>query len=431
MSVTKLRMVARQYFWVLACIVLFMGCATAVAAYILDHVRFQWPWDDVVRIEVELAHGQAISPGQGQAVTVAGVTVGEIGSVELEDGAAVVGLDLEPDVVGPVYRNATVLMRPRTLGQDQAIEIDPGTPDSGLPDDGRLEDGDRLGLGATQVNVNPDEVLATLDTDTRDYLKILLQANATGLRGRESDLRAALKLSEPTLGQVRHVSGALASRRKELRRLVTNLSRLSKATAEKDTELAGLVDSSAAVFGAIGNRDAELAEAVERLPGALSSTRAVLRDGRALARQAAPALDALRPVARRLEPALVAARPLLRDATPVLRDRLRPFVREAAPLFAELRPPLRDLNRTSPLLIRTGRVLNYLANELGHNPAGPEEGYLFWTVWFAHNLNSVLSTEDAHGAVLRGLVQVSCSGLPDVSEAAPILLPLVEAGVCP
>jgi phospholipid/cholesterol/gamma-HCH transport system substrate-binding protein len=431
MTRARFRLIARRYWAVLACIGVFMALATGVGAYILDNVRFQWPWDDVMRIEATMTHGQAISPGQGQAVTVAGVTVGQIASVKLEDGVAVVGLDLEPDRVGPVYRNATLVMRPRTLGQDQTMELDPGKPDPGLPDDGRLGDGDRLGISATQVNINPDEILATLDADARTYLKLLLHANAEGLRGRESDLRHALKLSEPTLSQLRRVTGALAGRRAELRQLVSNLRRLSESTAEKDTELASLVTASSAVFGAIGEREVELGAAVERLPGALASTRAALREGGALAEEAAPALDELRPAARRLVPALRAARPLLREGTPIVRDDLRPLVRETTPLMSALRPPLRSLNRATPPLIRTGELLNYLANELGYNPEGPEEGHLFWTAWFAHNLSSALSAEDAHGGVIRGLIQVGCSSVPDVAETVPVLLPLVESGVCP
>jgi phospholipid/cholesterol/gamma-HCH transport system substrate-binding protein len=74
-------------------------------------------------------------------------------------------------------------------------------------------------------------------------------------------------------------------------------------------------------------------------------------------------------------------------------------------------------------------VLNYLGNELGYNPPGPEEGYLFWAAWFMHNQASVTSTEDAHGAVVRGLAQVGCSSLPPVLVEIPFLIPIAE-GAC-
>ena len=432
MSALKLRMLLRQYAWVVTIVALYMVAASAVAAYILDNVRFRWPWTEIVQIEAEFEHAQAVTPGQGQQVTVAGVQVGEVGDVELEDGKAIVTLDLEPGEVGPVYRNATVLLRPRTLAQDQSLALDPGSPQRGLPDHGRLADGDRLGSEATQVNVNTDEVFATLDADTRHALKLLLGAGGQGLGDRGPDLRASIEAGRPTLRRTRQVAEALAARRRQLRRLVANVRRLAEATAEKDDELASLTDASAATFGAIGNREAELVAALERLPGALSATRSALGHTRRLARQAGPALEELRPVARGLAPALTGAQPLLRTATPILRDDLRPLVREATPLLRELRPSLRDLNRATPTLIRTGDVLNHLVNELGYNPPGPEEeGYLFWTAWFAHNSASTTSVEDAHGAVVRGLAQVGCSTLGTLVPDVPILLPLDATGLCP
>ena len=421
----------RQYAPVMAAIAFFMIAAGGVAFYILDHVRFRFPWDDVMEIEAVFEHSQALTPGQGQEVTVAGVKVGDVGPVELEDGRAVVRLDLIPDEVGPVYRNATLLVRPKTLIQDQSIALDPGTPDRSLPDDGRIGEGDRLGAASTQVNVNTDELIAMLDVDTRDYLRTLLDAGGQGLKDRGKDLRALLELSEPTFRQTDQVVSALAERRAMVRRLVSNFRKLAEASAEKDGELASLVDASAATFGALGEREAELTEATERLPGALAATRAALSDGRALVLEAGPALEALRPAARRLGPALVAAQPLLRSARPIVRDDLRPLVREAIPLFRKLRPSLRSLNATAPRLVRVGEILNYVANELGHNPPGEEEGFIFWLAWFAHNTNSVVSVDDANGPVVRGLAQFSCSNLGTLLGVLPAAPLLGGLGVCP
>ena len=83
----------------------------------------------------------------------------------------------------------------------------------------------------------------------------------------------------------------------------------------------------------------------------------------------------------------------------------------------------------TPSLTQAFSVLNHLANELGYNPPGSDEGYLFWAAWYFHNLNSVVSTEDAHGAVIRGYQIVNCDQLtqqPPVTQqllAAVALLP--------
>ena len=47
---------------------------------------------------------RGVTPGQGQTVRVAGMRVGDIGEVELEDGKARVRMDLEPRVRRPGAR---------------------------------------------------------------------------------------------------------------------------------------------------------------------------------------------------------------------------------------------------------------------------------------------------------------------------------------
>jgi phospholipid/cholesterol/gamma-HCH transport system substrate-binding protein len=65
----------------------------------------------------------------------------------------------------------------------------------------------------------------------------------------------------------------------------------------------------------------------------------------------------------------------------------------------------------TPSLSNAFRVLEYVANELGYNPPGDNEGFLFWLAWFIHNANSLLSTQDAHGAVWRGMLVFDCKQL--------------------
>jgi phospholipid/cholesterol/gamma-HCH transport system substrate-binding protein len=410
--------VARQYLWVVTTIAVFAVVSMATAAYILDQQRFRWPWEDVMRLHVEFQSGQAITAGQGQQVLISGVKVGEIGGVRLENGRALVTLDIEPGRAGAIYRNASFLVRPKTALNDMSVQVDPGKPEPGLPGRGKLHDGDRVGVANTQVNVNADEVVSALDVDARRYFTILADVAARGVRGKGGRLRAVLRAGQPTFGRLSRITRAVATRRQALRRLVHNLRVLSRATAEKDDELTGLVDASAATFRALGERESDLTASVERLPGALHATRTALGDTRRLADQAGPALQALRPAVRELPASLVAARPLLREATPVLHRQVTPLVREVTPLLRELRPSLRDLNKTVPGLTRTGRVLNYLVNELAYNPPGSEEGSLFWTAWFAHNADSLFSLEDAHGAVWRGLNTGSCSSLQTLSTIA-------------
>ncbi|HYH90719.1 MAG TPA: MlaD family protein, partial [Solirubrobacteraceae bacterium] len=196
----------------------------AVAIYILGNQRLTLPaWVPVVGkdffvIKAELATAQAVTPGQGQTVNVAGVQVGEISRVDLKDGKAIVTLRMEPKY-GRVYEDAHVLMRPKTGLKDMVAELEPGTPASG-----RLKDGDVIPISETLPDVNLDEILAALDADTRDYLTILVGAGAEGLRGNGRELAQAIRRFEPSARYGRKVFESLAERKRNIKRVIHNLS---------------------------------------------------------------------------------------------------------------------------------------------------------------------------------------------------------------
>ena len=69
----------------------------------------------------------------------------------------------------PIYRDATALLRPKTGLNDMVIELDPGTPAAG-----EAPHGFTIPVNQTLPNVNVDEILSSLDADTRSYLQLLL-----------------------------------------------------------------------------------------------------------------------------------------------------------------------------------------------------------------------------------------------------------------
>jgi phospholipid/cholesterol/gamma-HCH transport system substrate-binding protein len=423
-------------------IVFLIITAAGVAGYVLSNQRFYLPgWVPVVGtefyvVEAEFENAQAVVPGQGQTVNIAGVKVGDIGRVELEDGRAVVTLKIREKYRGRVFRDATILLRPKTGLKDMYLQLDPGTPAAG-----ELPEGDRIPVSNTLPDVNPDEVLASLDQDTRTYLQVLLSAGGEALDGSGDDLRATLRRFEPTTRDVRAITGELAERRRNLRRVIHNFRLLAEELGSKDEQLAALVDSANANFEALARQDADLRAALRELPSTLTTTRDTLGSVEELAGELGPSLQALRPAARNLAPALREVRPFLRDSTPVIQRQLRPFARGARPEVRLLRRTVGDLAPTTPRLIRTSRVVNSLLNTLAYNPEGPEEGFLFWASWANHNGASVFSTQDAHGPVRRGIVLASCSTLGVLQEIGEtneslqlltdLLDPPLQSAVCP
>jgi phospholipid/cholesterol/gamma-HCH transport system substrate-binding protein len=386
--------------------------AAAVSSVILANQRLALPgWmpvlgQDFTEVDAELSSAQAVTPGQGQTVNVAGVEVGEISRVRLEDGKAIVTLKLEEGSV-PVYKDASVLLRPKTGLKDMVAELTPGTTEAGA-----LEPGQRIPIGQTLPDVNLDEILAALDGDTRNYLQLLLADGGQALGGNGRALANTIRRFEPTARDTRKIAEQLATRRQNIKRVIHNFSLVVDELGGKDDQLAEFVENSNAVFATLAGQDANLRSTLQELPSALTETRTALGKTKVLADELGPTLQALRPGARALGPALVQTRPFLTETTPIIRDEIRPFVRAARPAVKELRPAMRDLSALTPDLLRTFKVVNTLVNTLAYNPPGDsDEGFLFWASWVNHLGPAIFSNQDAHGPIRRGLVVVGCQSL--------------------
>jgi phospholipid/cholesterol/gamma-HCH transport system substrate-binding protein len=413
----------------------------AVSLYILDNQRLTAPaWvpvlgQDFYEFDAEFSNAQAVTPGQGQTVNVAGVPVGDIARVRLDEGKAVVGLRISDKDV-KVYKDATMLLRPKTGLKDMAVQLDPGTREAG-----ELPEGGVIPVGQTKPDVNLDEVLAALDGDTRAYLKILVGDGSEGLRGRRKDLADTLRRFEPLGRDLKAINQGLARRRANVRRVIHNFSLLAEELGSKDDQLAELVDSSNAVFRVLANQETAIRDTVRELPSALTETRTALDKAGTLAGELGPASEALRPAARALGPALRDTRPFLTKTTPIIRDQVRPLVRAANPVVAELRPTLRDLAAVGPDLRASLTIVNRLLNMAAYNPPGDEEGYLFWMSWVNHLGASLFSTQDAHGPIRRGLFIANCNALdvvdnvaqvnPALSVIVTLLNPVRNSALCP
>jgi len=396
----------------LAIVVLFV-IALGVAGYITSHQRLYLPaWvpgvgTDFYELEAEFQTAQAVVAGQGQTVDIAGVPVGEIGEVRLRDGVAIVKMKIRKKY-SPVYRDASLLLRPKTGLKDMIIEMDPGNPKAGA-----FKEGETIPVSQTSPDINLDEILASLDTDTRSYLTVLVTAGGQAFKqpGYSSDLRETFKRFEPTARDVEKITQQLAERRRNTRRVVHNFRLLTEELGDKDTQLAELVDSSNANFEALASQDANLRASLRELPPTLTQAQTTLTKATTLADELGPTMQSLRPTARALGPTLRRVRPFLRLSTPIIRDQLRPFAREARPAVRELRTTAARLEPTTPRLTRTFEVVNALLNTFAYNPAGAEEGYLFWASWLNHTGASIFSMQDAHGPIRRGNVLASCSSL--------------------
>src|SRR5580692_674168 len=404
--------------------------AAAVGGYILAHENLKLPgWVPVLgrnyySLKAEFQTAQAVTPGQGQAVTIAGAKVGEIASVDLHNGVAIVAMNVTPKYAKYIYHNATLLLRPKTQLQDITVEVNPGTP--AAP---KLRSGEILPLSQTAANVDFDEFLAGFDTETQAYLQELLAGLGIGLKGNGRALSAALKRFDPTARLGDEIQQQLKARHANIAGAIHNFRLLTQALGGKDQQLSELVDSANAVFATFSKEDASFQSTLKLLPGAIHKTGTAIGKLATATKVLGPTLRELEPFARVLGPANEATRRLALKTTPIIKNEVRPFAREILPVVNELGPSTKALGEAFPKLSASFSVLNEFFNELAHNPGPSKGGFLFFTDWGGHDLNSVVSTADAEGAVGRTLVYFNCKVLPlfkGVSEVNPTVNLLVS-----
>jgi phospholipid/cholesterol/gamma-HCH transport system substrate-binding protein len=379
-----------------------IALALAITWYLVQEQGLRVPVleEEPYVLKAQFSTAQAITPGQGQTVRVAGVRVGDIAKSELVDGRAVVTMHFDQEFKDLVREDATALLRPKTGLKDMFVELNPGTKDAPLAKENFV-----IPVSNTLPDVNPDEILAGLDADTRDYIRLLLNGAGKGLKNNGDDLQEVLRRFEPTYRDLAAVNTEVAKRRTELRRLINSLQRLNTTLGRKDDDLAELVGASSRVFRAIASERTNVASTVRELPSTLKTASSALSRVEDLA-------NVLGPTAERVRPAIIALResnrrttPFALEAAPRLREDIRPFVREARPLVRDLRPAAEGLAKGEPGLTRSFKVINRFFNMLAYNKNGREgpekadrdEGYLFYIAWLTHQVNNLFGNVDAHG----------------------------------
>jgi phospholipid/cholesterol/gamma-HCH transport system substrate-binding protein len=416
-------------------LVVLLVVALGVAGYILQQERLRFPWQSSPYvINAALSSGKAITPGQGQTVRVSGVQVGEVGGVTLKNGVAVVQMEIDPKYKALIHKDASVLLRPKTGLDDMFLEVDPGTSGSPVAPAGYT-----IPVANTNPPVDPDEILSSLDADTRQYLELLVNGAGQGLQAPGgSELAGVLERFLPTHQDLARLNSVVAERGADLRSLIHSLRVLNGAVATKQVQIVQLIDASSKVFHAFANANQNVSRAVADLPGTLQQATTTLVKVQRYASILAPATRNLIPAVSAIPAANAATIALAKPSTPILAHEVRPFVVAARPLVRNLRPASINLAQATPYLSRAFNVLNHLFNDLGYSPGGNQHGYLWWLAWGQHNARTVFSTQDANGDFRQLFLQASCASLAQIANNIPgsgavlaITQILSSAGTCP
>jgi phospholipid/cholesterol/gamma-HCH transport system substrate-binding protein len=363
----------------------------------------------------EFSTAQAVTPGQGQSVTIAGAKIGEISNVELRNGRAVVSMNLTPKYAKYIYRDATALLRPKTGLKDETVEISPGNSSSG-----RVDGGYTIPVTQTSPDGNLDEFLSAFDAETRALLQELLAGVGGGLNGNSANLSATFKRFAPLGHELTEIGDEVAKRQYYVEHGIHNFRLLMEALGSKDTKLAQSVEYGNAVFAVFSKEDRQVQETLHELPGVLKQANHGFGKLATAVRITGHTLHELEPFATSLASAQEDTRASFKTTTPILKNEVRPLLRRILPVLQQLEPSLKDFAQASPQLTTGFTVINELFNELAYNPGSSQGNFLFYLDWANHDLNSVVAQGDAHGAEGQALLYFNCELVPLLNDVAAV-----------
>jgi len=268
-------------------------------------------------LKADIQTAQAVTPGQGQAVTIAGAKIGEIASVDLNNGVGVITMHLTPEYArNRIYHDATLLLRPKTRAAGS---------------DGRGQPGHALQRSAVQrrdaaaVADRPEHRLRRIPsrgwTPNRvPTCRSCWPARAKGLKGNGKALSAALKRFDPTARDLQEIGALLDARHADVAEGIHNFRLLLEALGGKDRQLSELVQSGNTVFKTFAKEEQSVQSTLRLLPGALGKARQGLGKLATAARVLGPTLKELQPFAKALGPAEEASQVMFHQGHPDRQD---------------------------------------------------------------------------------------------------------------
>jgi phospholipid/cholesterol/gamma-HCH transport system substrate-binding protein len=307
------------------------------------------------------------------AVRVAGVNVGQVSKVEPLGGDSPgvrVVIKLQDSAL-PIHKDAEIKARERIfLEGNLFLDIHPGTPEAG-----EIEDGGTIPPSQTSAPVQFDQVLGTLQADTRKDLQRLLVGYGDALAGEplpgeDADqdpatqgdsggeaLNDTLEYSPDALRQSAIVNDAtLGSELHDISKLVAGQQKVTRALASRETQLKELITNFNTTMAALAAEEGNLRATVRELPRVLEAARPALDNlNRAFPSTRAWALEMI-PGVRETPATLEAGFPWLRETRALLSpDELQGLVDDLQPAvddFAQfvdgqigLLPVFDDFNR--------------------------------------------------------------------------------------
>ncbi|MCW2997847.1 MAG: Long-chain-fatty-acid--CoA ligase [Solirubrobacterales bacterium] len=362
----------------------FVLACVAMALVLFHSGGGQLPGGHNYRVQAVVPTAVALSPGA--EVRMGGVQVGRVQDIANRAGTAVLALDID-DEHAPVYRDARVDVRLKSLLGENYVEVDPGSPGTGtVADDGVLP------LSGADEATQLDDVLSVFDKAARKEVRQVLDTLGGGLNGRGQGLNDLNDAAAASIDQAQPVTQVLVRQRAQVAGLVDDLGSVMRAVGDRGTALQVLARQGKVTAEAVASRDRMLQASLKQLPSALRQVRGTTLKLGAFSHQATPVVHDVASGVDRLGPAVTKLAPTARAAR-ITVARLQTFATRGRPLLTDLKA---FAGRTMPAFRPLDGALQQLNPLLGYlAPYANEVGSFF------ANLGSATNFRDATGNVAR------------------------------
>ncbi|GAA5129787.1 MlaD family protein [Haloechinothrix salitolerans] len=324
--------------------------------------------DDGYRVSFTSADVQHLK--ERSDVEIAGVVVGHVSTLALEGDRTRVTLNLSPEAA-PLHEGATVRIGLKSIVSQSYVEIVDG-------DGASLPDGVTLRKRAVQPTVDIDQLISTLDGETRKALRGTLRSLGTATDGTSDDV-GRLLAGLGMLGREGHTAlDAIADQTEDLQTLTRDATRLLNALDTGRGQIADVVRDARTLTEATAGQRKAIEDTTRAMPALLRSANAGTGKLRELSGPLAPVAADLKAAAPDLNKALLrlpAVTSELRgllpalngtlDTAPATLRRVPTFGTDVRALIPDAELALRDINPMLSYLEPYGRDLGAMFANFG------------------------------------------------------------------
>jgi ABC-type transporter Mla subunit MlaD len=232
----------------------------------LGFTKFANPFASKFTVHAVFPSANGLRPDN--LVRIAGINVGKVMSVNRVSGGQASNVTMEVDDNGlPLHENATFKIRPRIfLEGNFFIDINPGSPSSP-----KVKDGYTFPIQAGSEPVQLDQVLTSLQADTRHNLQILLRDFGTAVKVGGPAYNASIRYWVPAYEYSSIVNhDALGIRPHDLSDWIDSMGTVSGALDSNPPALQSLITDFNTTANSFARQSAALQTAVNELPRTLA-----------------------------------------------------------------------------------------------------------------------------------------------------------------